>query len=118
MGFRTVALASLLALGIAGCAASPETIQPAYASPMTYRNRTCEELNDEGRRLHAAYAAAAEQQEQAQVGDAIGLVLIGLPVVSMTGENATPEIRRIKGEHVALLQVAVERGCTGRPAKP
>jgi hypothetical protein len=105
---------------LAGCAASPESIGPAYVSPMNFRGWTCEQLAEEGQRLYSALQVASEKQRQAQNTDTIGVLLVGLPLGSMTGQGVAPEISRVRGEHEALYRVAVEKGCAtdrdaGRP---
>ena len=52
------------------------------------------------------------RQENARTGDAVGVLLVGLPVSSMTGGNVAPEVARLKGEHEAVYRAAMEKGCT------
>jgi len=101
----------LLTLGCSGCAVAPEFIPPSYVSPFTYQNWSCEQLAEESHRLVSAYATAAARQQQAHTGDAVGVLLLGLPVSSMSGQNIAPEIGRLKGEHEALARVAIHKGC-------
>ena len=109
--FKTFTVIAAVAALCAGCAAAPEDIGPSYASPMTYRDWTCDQLTDEGHRLAAAVRNASQRQDQARANDALGVVLIGLPLGSMSGQNIAPEIGRLKGEHEALYRVAVGKGC-------
>lgn len=99
----------------AGCAADPRDIAPAYASPIAYQNLTCEQLTAEGHRLVAAEADASAKQSQVRTEDGVGLVLIGLPISSMTGKGVESEISRLKGEHQALYNVALAKGCAVQP---
>lgn len=101
-----------LALILGGCASSPETITASYVSPILYRNLSCDQLAEEGHRLLAAYQVAAAKQNQAVTGDAVGVLLIGLPLSSMTGNNVAPEVAKIKGEHEAVVRAGREKGCT------
>ena len=78
---------------------------------MLYRGWTCEQMAEEGHRLRAAYQTVAAKQNQAVTGDAVGVILLGLPVSSMTGNNVAPEVARVKGEHEALIRAAREKGC-------
>lgn len=114
---RSATFAATLAL--AGCATAPELIQPSYVSPVTYESWTCQQLSEEGHRLLSAYSVAAQRQHQAQTGDAVGVVLVGLPIASMTGQNIAPEIARLKGEHHAIYQAAIRKNCprSGVPAE-
>lgn len=105
----------LLVLLCAGCAASPESIPPAYVSPVTYQSWNCKQLGEEAQRLSAAYSLAAQRQYQAQTGDAVGVILVGLPVSSLSGANIAPEIARLKGEHETVYKTAVTKGCAVQP---
>jgi hypothetical protein len=96
---------------IAGCAKKPESISAAYVSELTYQPLTCEQLAGEQARLSAAYASAAQQQNQARTGDVVGVILVGLPVSSMTGDNIAPEIARLKGEQEAVRKAMLSKGC-------
>lgn len=106
---------SLAMVLVAGCAADPRDIAPAYASPIAYQSLTCEQLTAEAYRLVAAEADASAKQSQVRTEDGVGLVLIGLPISSMTGNGVESEISRLKGEHQVLYNVAVEKGCPVQP---
>lgn len=109
---RTIAVMTGPLLVLAACAASPESIAPAYVSPMAYHSWNCEQLAAEGHRLVSANANVAAQQNQARTGDTVGVILVGLPISSMTGQNVAPEVARLKGEHEAVYRAAIEKGCT------
>ncbi|MEL6225751.1 MAG: hypothetical protein AAFR01_01860, partial [Pseudomonadota bacterium] len=76
-----------------------------------FQNLSCDELAAESHRLHAAYKIALADQDEARFHDGVGLLLIGLPVASMTGQDVTGEIARIKGQHLTVDRVARQRGC-------
>jgi hypothetical protein len=101
----------VLICGLTGCAPLIGSIPPTYVSPMAYQRWDCPQLGEEAHRLRAALTQAAERQEQAHNKDALAVVLIGLPLASMSGQSIAPEIGRLKGEHEALYRVAVEKGC-------
>lgn len=113
---RHVAVA--VALLMAGCAAAPETIQASYVSEVTYQHWTCQQLAEETLRLNAAYANAAKQQNQARGNDIAGVILIGLPVSSMSGGNVAPEIARLKGEQEAVRKAMITKNCAEVPEVP
>ncbi len=104
-----------LATSLAACAADPAHIGAAYASPIPYQTLDCQQLALEGYRHQAAEADAAAKQNQIRSEDAVGLILIGLPVSSMSGNSIATEVARLKGEHQALYEVAVQKG---RPVQP
>lgn len=101
-----------LALPLAACAKGPESISPSYISEVGYLNYTCEQLATETTRMSAAYATAAKQQENARTNDVVGVLLIGLPVSSLSGDNIAPEIARLKGEQEAIRKAMVVKQCS------
>jgi len=105
-----IALGALAAI-VAGCAKSPESISPSYISEVGYQSWSCQQLIEEQARLADAYTTAAKQQNQARTNDAVGVLLIGLPVASMSGDNIAPEIGRLKGEQEAVRKTIVRKKC-------
>lgn len=103
------------ALTIAACAKAPESIAPAYVSEVSYQGYSCAQLGEESARLNAALAQASVRQNNARSGDAVGIILIGLPVASMSGDNIAPEIARLKGEQEAVHKASMRRSCV-KPA--
>lgn len=95
----------------AACAKSPESIAPAYVSEVGYQGYSCSQLGEEGSRLSAALATASTQQEKARSNDTVGVILIGLPVSSLSGDNIAPEIARLKGEQEAVRKASVRKNC-------
>lgn len=102
-------VAALLILG--GCAKRPESISASYVSENAYQHYTCAQLSEEGRRLDSAYLLAAKQQENARTNDTVGVILLGLPVSSLSGDNIAPEIARLKGERQAVHGASNTKGC-------
>lgn len=96
---------------LAACAKSPESISPSYVSDITYRQVSCADLGVESERLNQALARASTQQEQARGNDTVGVILLGLPVSSLSGDNIAPEIARLKGELEAIHRVALQKKC-------
>jgi hypothetical protein len=103
------------ALSLAACAKSPESIAPAYVSEVGYHGYTCQQLGEEGTRLSAALATASAQQEKARTNDTVGVILIGLPVSSLSGDNIAPEIARLKGEQEAVRKATMFKQCGSAP---
>lgn len=96
---------------LAGCAQSPEAIQAAYVSPMTYSGWSCDQMASEMGRLSGALAFASTQQRNARTNDTVGVLLLGLPVSSLSGENIAPQIARYKGEQEAIRIAGIEKRC-------
>ena len=80
-------ISTLLFLFIAACAKSPESIAPSYISDVGYQSWQCKQLAEEDQRLAGALATASTQQKNARTNDTVGVLLIGLPVSSMSGDN-------------------------------
>ena len=95
MKWLTVAAVALLGCA---CAKSPESISPSYISDVGYQSWSCQQLGEEQQRLGQALAVASQQQEKARTNDTVGVILLGLPVSSLSGDNIAPEIARLKGE--------------------
>ena len=107
-----------LVIAVAACAKSPESISPSYISEMHYRGWTCDQLGQEEVRLSHALAVASKQQEKARSNDIIGVIFIGLPVSSLSGDNIAPEIARLKGENEALNRAMILKNCRAAPPPP
>lgn len=100
------------------CAATPESIAPAYVSEMTYHNWSCQQLAEEEARLNVAYASAAAQQNNARTNDTIGVIFLGLPVSSMSGGNVAPQIANLKGQQDAVRKTQTLKNCSAMVARP
>jgi hypothetical protein len=97
---------------LAACAKSPDTIPPSYVSQIGYQSWSCRHLAEENQRLQAALTTASARQENARTNDIVGVVLIGLPVSSLSGDNIAPEIGRLKGEIDVTHKAFHAKGCT------
>jgi hypothetical protein len=98
-------------LFLSACAKSPDSIAPAYVSEVGYQNWSCAQLAEESARLSTALASASVQQENARTNDTVGVILIGLPVSSLSGDNIAPEIARLKGETEAVRKASMSKSC-------
>lgn len=107
-----------VAAALGGCAKSPESISASYVSEVGYQAWSCQQLSDETLRLSSAYASAAQQQEKARTNDVVGVILIGLPVSSLSGDNIAPEIARLKGEQEAVRKAMVVKNCAVAAVPP
>lgn len=107
------------ALLVAACAKSPDSIAPAYVSDVPYLGWSCDQLGQESARLSAALATASKQQEDARTNDTVGVIFLGLPVSTLSGDNVAPEIARLKGEQNAVRQASMKNNCgAAAPAAP
>lgn len=104
-----------LALFAAGCAKNPESIAPAYVSEVGYQSYSCQQLAQEQQRLNEAYTVAEAQQKKARSNDIAGVILIGLPVSSMSGDNIAPQIANLKGQQEAVRKAMIAKNCEAAP---
>ena len=110
----SLAALAISAAILAGCAKSPESIAPAYISELAYSGWQCSQMAGETARLNAALATASAQLEKARGNDLVGVILIGLPVSSLSGDNIAPEIARLKGEQEAIRKAMMSKRCGSR----
>ncbi|MDP2621720.1 MAG: hypothetical protein Q8P46_16360 [Hyphomicrobiales bacterium] len=103
------------ALFAVSCAKSPESISPSYISDVSYQSWSCQQLAEEQGRLSSALATASTQQDNARTNDIVGVLLIGLPVSSLSGDNIAPEISRLKGENEAVRRAMIVKECSIAP---
>ena len=96
---------------LSACAPAPESIAPAYVSEVPYRSWTCEQLGEENVRLHQALATASTAQSKARTNDTVGVILIGLPVGSMSGQSIAPQIALYKGQAEAVRTASIRNSC-------
>lgn len=111
---RVITLAASAAI-LAGCAATPESIAPSYVSEMTYQNYTCQQLAEEQARVQAALATASDQQSKARQNDTVGVIFLGLPVSSLSGQNVASQVANLKGHQEALAKAGNLKNCA-RPS--
>ena len=101
-------------IGLIGCAANPESIAPAYVSYVTYQSWTCRQLAEEQSRLIAALSSASDAQRTARANDTMGVILLGLPVSSLSGSNQASNVARLKGELDAVQKAMTVKGCSAK----
>lgn len=101
----------ILALALSGCAKAPEKIVPAPMPPGAYQDLTCDQLNEEYRKAAYALGEAEKLQRQAVAGDTVGVVLIGIPVSSLSGGDIEGRVSIHKGEVIAIGSVQRAKGC-------
>jgi len=107
---RTLSVIAMSA-ALCACAPTPESIQPAYVSDVPFQSWSCQQLGEETLRLNSALATASQQQSTARSNDIAGVILLGLPVASMSGQSIAPQIARYKGEQEAVHRAMRFKGC-------
>lgn len=107
-----VLAAATVGLLLSACATSPGRIQPLSVSPLIYRSKTCDEVAELMAKTDASLQEMVVRQNRARRTDTIGVIMLGLPMGSITGKDREAEVARLKGEKIALEQAAREKGCT------
>lgn len=108
--YRITAVLSAAAL-VTACAATPESIAPAYVSDLQFQSLTCEQLVEETSRVELALTQASAQQNRARSNDTLGVIFLGLPVSSLSGGNVAEQIAQLKGYQVALAKQRNLKNC-------
>lgn len=98
---KTIPLIAFSILSLTACAPGPDAIAPI---PMggAYAAADCRTAADALARERATLAALENRQRGAAAGDTIGVLLLGLPVSSMTGGDVSGQIAAAKGTVIAL----------------
>lgn len=112
---KRLAMAALCCFVLASCAKDPKSIAPAYVSHVPYQEWSCTQLAQEVVRVEAALTEASAQQKKARGNDIAGVILIGLPVSSLSGDNIAPQIASLKGQKQAIEQVMNLKNCATLP---
>ncbi len=100
---------------LSACAAPPESIAPSYVSPISYSGLNCSDLSGEVARVDAALTQASQQQEQAHGNDVVGVLLIGVPVSTLSGTNVAPQVASLKGQQEAIHLAMLQKHCRVAP---
>jgi hypothetical protein len=113
MAYRLISIFTAATAVLAGCAKLPETIKPSYISHMAFADWSCEMIKEDNYRTNQALQRASSQQTNANTTDTVAVMLIGLPVASLSGDNIAPEIARLKGVLNAQYQAYENKHCPG-----
>lgn len=109
--YKTSCVVILLSsLAIAGCASSASEVAPVAIPSANYKGLSCDETKVALEQKRAKKFALVKQQDNAATGDAIGVLLLLLPVGSIFGADKEGELAQAKGE-VLALEGAVTINC-------
>lgn len=104
-------VAAFAASMLAGCAKNPDSITPMTMPVNAYAGLSCQQLNSEHQKSSASLASAEAQQRQAVTGDAVGVLLIGVPMSSLTGADKEGLVAQHKGELIAITAAKRNAKC-------
>ncbi len=95
-------LALAAAVALTACAQSPDAIAPVAMPAGMFSGTSCVDARSEQASTAARLAALSAQQQSAVTGDALGVILIGVPVSSLAGGDKAGLIATEKGQLLAL----------------
>lgn len=111
--FGSAIISSIILMN--GCAQTPESIKPAYVSPLTYEKYGCTQLKNEAIRVNTSLKYTSIQQNKKAENDAVSLgtyiFTSGLYVQSM-GIDQEERIANLKGQYKAIIDVSAKKNCS------
>lgn len=108
---RWAIVSMVVGLSVAGCAKAPSQIEAVSLPEGTYAGLTCQQLVKERQANTSALKEAETRQQQAREADIVGVMLLGIPIGSATGQDAEVEVATLKGKDEALAAAIARRGC-------
>lgn len=104
-------IAPVAPLAVTARAPAPGGVQEAYVSGVLCCSWTCEQLGEENVRLNQALAMPSVAQNSARMNDTVGIIRIGLPVGSMSGQSIAAQIALYKGQMEAVHRASIRNSC-------
>lgn len=101
----------LVALLLSACAQQPDQISAIEVSGDPYRGFSCSQLKAEHLKISQELDAASADQKRAANGDAWGVLLLGLPVSSLSGSDKEAAIAVAKGRLNSLDRKMLQKNC-------
>ena len=90
-------------------------VEPVYVSDVPYQGLSCQQLGADQERLLDADQRLSGEQSVASKDDTIGVLLLGLPIGSMVGEDRTEKLARVRGELEAVQTALRSKDCSAPP---
>lgn len=97
--------------GLAACAKQPENIAAVPMSANAFASYSCSDLAATRLTTSQTLENLSSSQRSAATGDALGVLIIGLPLSSLAGSDREAEIAVARGELQALDQQLARGGC-------
>lgn len=109
--FSSASYIVLLLATISACAKDPDNIAAVRMEDTTYSGLNCQQLQQEELQQWQKFKSLCAAQENAQTGDALGVLLLGLPVSTMTGGDKETDIAVCKGRLDAIDRQQAAKRC-------
>ncbi len=95
----------LMIMVVSGCAGRASTIPPVAVSSLEFRDMSCEETKSLLAMKVKVESALTRKQNNAALGDTVGVFLVLRPLGSVFGADVEGELAQAKGEVAALRRV-------------
>lgn len=96
---------------VAGCAKSPDQVKALPLSDLEFQNMSCDQLKSVNDQVALDLQTLTKAQQDAATGDAVGVVLLGMPVSSTFGQDRETQLAYTKGKQEAITRVLATNGC-------
>jgi type IV pilus biogenesis protein CpaD/CtpE len=111
INMRHIIVGALVALTLSGCAKQAVQIPAIPVAGAPYASFSCNQMSSERVRLGNELSNLSAAQSSAVTGDTIGVLLIGIPVSSMSGNDLEGQIGANKGAAQALELEISRKSC-------
>jgi hypothetical protein len=103
---------TLIAFSLAACAKNADRVLPVSVPSLEYERMSCADLATARLHVLEAVNALSLSQERAASNDAFGVMLLGLPVASMSGADREAELAVAKGRDLAIQSAQSAKRCS------
>lgn len=107
---KTFAIA-LAILSLTACAKAPEKISAAMVPQNQFEALSCQELSQRKAVALQAVATETKAQSSARTTDTVGVLLLGVPMASVTGGDHEQKLAQAKGELIGVNDELAAKGC-------
>lgn len=111
LSVRSYACVVVAAVALSACAPKPENVAAVPQSTAEFSGMSCKSLATKRVQVQQTVDATSAKQSKAAGNDAIGVLLLGVPLASMSGADAETELAVAKGRLNAIDEVRARKGC-------
>ena len=108
---KSASLALAAVIAVAACAKQPDRIPAADIGPNPYTRLSCSALAAQKITLDQKLENLSAAQKNAAAGDTVGVLLLGVPLSSMSGNDKETPISIAKAQLQAVAQVQAAKRC-------
>lgn len=103
-----------MSFALASCAKGAGAVAPIAVPVAEYGRMDCNQLLNARLANVQTVAALSSSQDRASTNDAVGVLLIGLPIGSMGGGDREGDLAVAKGRDLSLASLIAAKNCDGR----